>query len=429
MRKDIFDDEIIPLTIGLRKIKGRNNPLMNYYGTLDLKVEGDLFQIHVTRYERGDIYGDRSTKIVDEEGNELQTASRTEDFRHIIPSGGYKKYYVDENDNVIDKDDVIKTDMEGNPLKVQPPMFEDIQYLQEFTFEEIHLSNVISTHLIMPESDRKSLNPNKEVKKAIRGITKEEKEIFEMAIGKNEREREERKGKPIPITEIKSIDRIGTRHVKGLKEIGCDTIEDLENMTIAEISKANGIGKTTAEKLKSNIKGIKEREEKKRKPLNLEGKRVFIEDRGKKKDKTFFIVEKKEKKEKDETGKEEDEKDEDELHSFGLVEGVIDRVLRIGETEIAFFKKGVRVDNSIEKLHQVIVELMEARECYFGFPFAWYGGNTEEEYLVLIPRDGRIVALRIAPFELEFSEQENLEHLEKIEEIEIDDESVSMEDW
>jgi hypothetical protein len=65
-----------------------------------------------------DINGKISTFYLDEDGNELKRANQTEDLRNIIPSGGYRRLYIDEENNIITwAGYLVKVNLEGKPIK------------------------------------------------------------------------------------------------------------------------------------------------------------------------------------------------------------------------------------------------------------------------------------------------------------------------
>ncbi len=105
------------------------------------------FQAEPIKIERKKIYGYSLIKYFDSNNSECEFATLTEDGLSVIPKGAIAYNILDENGNLISRDDLMAYDLEGNLLSKIPSSFDQkILLSQTATIEEYLSLNVSSIY-------------------------------------------------------------------------------------------------------------------------------------------------------------------------------------------------------------------------------------------------------------------------------------------
>ena len=82
--------------------------------TLEVVFNGKVSSFTVTKIDRSKLYGSKKRIPVDTQGQECSAAALTRDGRYILPTGGTALLYLDEKEDVVERNQLQAVDPDGS---------------------------------------------------------------------------------------------------------------------------------------------------------------------------------------------------------------------------------------------------------------------------------------------------------------------------
>jgi hypothetical protein len=122
---------------------------------IEINFQGKESSFKVTRIERSKLYGSKRRLPTDAHGRECSFVSLTEDGRFILPKGSTSLLYLDEQGEVVDRNQLQMVDADGKAVQKQESEILEIEEtipaidLLDFTMKDAyHLESVfVSSNL------------------------------------------------------------------------------------------------------------------------------------------------------------------------------------------------------------------------------------------------------------------------------------------
>jgi hypothetical protein len=85
--------------------------------TIVVNLDGEVSEFAITTVRRDKLYGKKKAVVVDENGEECDSAYLTRDGSALLPSGSMAYLYVDDEYNVCERSDRVAVDEDGEPVE------------------------------------------------------------------------------------------------------------------------------------------------------------------------------------------------------------------------------------------------------------------------------------------------------------------------
>ncbi len=85
--------------------------------TVVFNLDGEVSEFAISSLRREKLYGKKVKVVVDESGEETQTAYLTRDGSALLPPGSMSSLYMDDEFNVVERRDLIAVDQDGEKVE------------------------------------------------------------------------------------------------------------------------------------------------------------------------------------------------------------------------------------------------------------------------------------------------------------------------
>lgn len=117
-----------------------------------VNLDGEVSEFGLTRLTREKLYGRKMKVVVDENGNETETAYLTRDGSALLLKGAMAMIYVDDDFEVTERSDLQAVDIDGEPITPVPSTLGAEQPLQGPIDPQRVLDHLIhAVYLLEPE--------------------------------------------------------------------------------------------------------------------------------------------------------------------------------------------------------------------------------------------------------------------------------------
>lgn len=120
---------------------------------LRLSLDGNEFEVMITRIDRDDLYGRVEVEAFDEKGKPAELKVLAADGKTLIEKGGTALEVVNEKGDSIDRSELVPVDLDGDPLPKVESSFGKTNELSKAEMDEYLGLVVKSVYLLDPPED------------------------------------------------------------------------------------------------------------------------------------------------------------------------------------------------------------------------------------------------------------------------------------
>ena len=127
----------------------------NYYmqKILEVLFNGKVSSFTVTKIDRSKLYGSKKRIAVDTQGQECSSAALTRDGKYILPVGGMAALYLDDQGDVVEREQLRATSPEAADISSGEPSSTELMELgTAISAAEILEYTIINAYMLEPVS-------------------------------------------------------------------------------------------------------------------------------------------------------------------------------------------------------------------------------------------------------------------------------------
>jgi len=124
--------------------------------SLTLSLDGNEFQVELTRIDREDLYGKVEVEAFDEKGRPAALKVLAFDGKTLIEKGGTALEVLDQNGDSVDQAELIAVDIDGNEIKKVQSSFNGPNILKKAKADD-YLGLVVKSVYLLDGTEEKDL--------------------------------------------------------------------------------------------------------------------------------------------------------------------------------------------------------------------------------------------------------------------------------